>query len=558
MRRRTFLQGVAGTATGLALAACTADRVTTAPGRRLVVARGATTLSGTVEAAAVDVAAGAVLELDPDVSTTLTVTGNVVVEGLLRMQPRRPDVVHTLRFRDVDESRFVGGGGYPVATDVGLWVVGAGALDLAGTPRAGWNRTGRDPSWRAGDLLLRAPQDRGDFATYRTHTPGVPVPVVEGPDGSRHPTEVFDLTRNVVVEGAPGARAHVFVSSTSPQRVRHVLFRWLGPRRRVAQDAFHHAGVTPGRLGASTEAEYPPGYFSAASAAASEPVLGRYPLHFHHCGEGSRGTLVEGCVVRDSSRAFVPHGSHGITLRDCVAFRIRDDAYWWDERHPTDDLLWEHCAAFDVRHDPVGSGSPAGFLLGLGRGTTIRDCVAVGVHGGTGAAGFAWPAFASDRPDNQWVARDLVAHNCAGDGLYVWQDDNKPHRVDDVVGYRNGGSGLVHGAHRNGYRYAGVVLFDNAYADLYHLALNRDDAAGEGQRWTGVWAPHLLLGAHGQDARRPVRFLDAHVERLTVDETGQGAGAYELHADLAPSAVTVLQQRSRIELVGPDGSAGTV
>ena len=150
MRRRTFLQGVAGTAAGLALAACTADRVTTAPARRLVVAHGATTLSGTVEAAAVDVAAGAVLELDPDVSTTLTVTGNVVVEGLLRMRPRRPDVVHTLRFRDVDESRFVGGGGYPVATDVGLWVVGAGALDLAGTPRAGWNRTGRDPSWRAG------------------------------------------------------------------------------------------------------------------------------------------------------------------------------------------------------------------------------------------------------------------------------------------------------------------------------------------------------------------------------------------------------------------------
>ena len=111
----------------------------------------------------------------------------------------------------------------------------AGALDLAGTPRAGWNRTGRDPSWRAGDLLLQAPQDRGDFATYRTHTPGVPVPAVEGPDGSRHPTEVFDLTRNVVVEGAPGARAHVFVSSTSPQRVRHVLFRWLGPRRRVAR-----------------------------------------------------------------------------------------------------------------------------------------------------------------------------------------------------------------------------------------------------------------------------------------------------------------------------------
>ena len=317
-----------------------------------------------------------------------------------------------------------------------------------------------------------------------------------------------------------------------------------GPAAAGGADAFHHAGVTPGRLGASTEAEYPPGYFSAESAAASEPVLGRYPLHFHHCGEGSRGTLVEGCVVRDSSRAFVPHGSHGITLRDCVAFRIRDDAYWWDERHPTDDLLWEHCAAFDVRHDPVGSGSPAGFLLGLGRGTTIRDCVAVGVHGGTGAAGFAWPAFASDRPDNQWVARDLVAHNCAGDGLYVWQDDNRPHRVDDVVGYRNGGSGLVHGAHRNGYRYAGVVLFDNAYADLYHLALNRDDAAGR----AAVDRAGRRTCCSARTARTPPSGPLPRRARRAADRGRDRAGRRRLRAARRPRAL----RRHRAPAAVPD------
>ena len=37
-------------------------------------------------------------------------------------------------------------------------------------------------------------------------------------------------------------------------------------------------------------------------------AIGRYGLHFHLCADGSRGSVVEGVVIRDAeSHAFVPH-----------------------------------------------------------------------------------------------------------------------------------------------------------------------------------------------------------------------------------------------------------
>ncbi|HSE69394.1 MAG TPA: hypothetical protein VLA97_01465 [Nocardioidaceae bacterium] len=562
MRRRTFLGGAAATAAVAAVAGCRAGSSHTAgqahdPGADLTVSAGETRrISGQVTALGAQVAAGGTLELDPHASTTLVVSSNVVVEGVLRMRPASADVVHTLRFVDVDESRFVGGVMVPIASDVGLWVTGAGRLDLRGTPRAGWNRTGQDSTWRRGDEVLRAPNEAGDYSTYRAHRPGDGVPSVVGPNAVRYATEVFNLTRNVVVEGTPGHRAHVFVHSTSPQRLQHVRFRWLGPRRPVEQtQRFHHRSLSQGSLVEGAQAEYPPDYFSFTGTAYSEPVLGRYPVHFHHCADGSRGSLVEGCVVTDSSRAFVPHASNGITFRDCVAHRIVNDAYWWDERHPTEDLLWEHCAAFDVRFDPETNGTTAAFMLGVGHRMVVRDCVAVGVHGSEHASGFQWPSFANERPDNVWTSQDLVAHNCSGDGVYVWQDDDNHHVVDGVVGYHNAYAGLLHGARRNAFEYRDVVLFGNGTADLQHQALDRDQDGVRPQVWRGLWVEHLVLHEHLQPSGSAVRFLDAHVGRVTVEENARHGGVYEIHADLGPADFTVRNLKSRIRVVRPGGDS---
>ena len=550
---------------GSLIAGCTSDepRPRTFARQPLAVRdRDVTRLSGERQASTVEISPGAVLEFDPDVSTTLTLTGNMLVLGVLRMRPSRPDVVHRLRFVDIDEAAFEGDSMGPLEGDVGLWVMDRGALDLRGTPRAGWQRTGWHHSWRPGDEVVSAPQDPGDFTTYRAFGPGDRLPSVTGPDGEEHHTEVLNLTRNVVIEGGPEARAHVFIQSQAPQSVRYVLLRWLGPRKPfLGKPTFHHSARPPGKLGALGGSEYPESEFSMTRFPNTEPVTGRYPLHFHHCEDGSRGSIVEGCVVRDSSRAFVPHASHGITMRDCIAFDVIDDPYWWDEGHPTDDLVWEHCAVFGARYDPVRSGSPAGFMLGLGQRMAIRDCVAVGVHGGgSGPAGFVWPAFANFTEDNVWESTDLVAHNNHAAGVYVWQDDDNRHSVQRLLCYRNGREGLVHGARRNTYRYEDVVLFDNRGPDLLHQALNRDDRGlDQYQSWHRLRAPYVVLGAHAQQAERPVEFHDARIARLVIDEgAGSAAGSYVFHSDLGPSRVSARSQRSRVTIVHPDGSTVTI
>jgi hypothetical protein len=560
MLRRDFLGGAFAVAGGAVLGACTSEESDVPEqGQSLTVRdKVVNRLSGEHEVSSVEIGPDSLLEFDPDESTTLTVTGNVIVRGVLRMRPASADVVHTLRFRDADEQGFVGDTMDPVDSDVGLWVVERGSLDLRGTARAAWNRSGWDASWRHTDEVVVAPQGRGDFATYRQMGPGDPVPSVVGPDGVEYRTEVLNLTRNVVIEGAPGARAHVFIRSEVPQSIRYVLLRWLGPRQDLpGTPRFHHAGRQLGRFGVNGEVEYPQGQFSATKYAESTPVLGRYPLHFHHCEDGSRGSVVEGCVVRDSSRAFVPHSSHGITMRDCIAFHVLDDAFWWDEGHPTDDLVWDHCGVFGVRFDPVTSGSPAGFVLGLGQRPVIRDCVAVGVRGGAGAdAGFLWPAFANMADDNVWQSTGLVAHNCFGAGVYVWQDDDNRHAVERLLSYRNGGEGLVHGARRNAYRYEDVVLFDNGGPDLLHQALDRDDPAlRQHQSWTRLTAPTVSLGDHPQTSRHPIEFHDARIDRLVVDEVREGRGSYVFHADLDASDVHVRSQRSQITIVRGDGTS---
>jgi SAM-dependent methyltransferase len=105
------------------------------------------------------------------------------------------------------------------------------------------------------------------------------------PNGTTMHPEVLNLTRNVRIHGsgdggadpASNGRAHIWIGSDQPQIIRFAELRHLGPRR--------HAGDH------------------------TEGVLGRYPLHFHMMGDGSRGSIVEGVVVADSgNRAFVPHG----------------------------------------------------------------------------------------------------------------------------------------------------------------------------------------------------------------------------------------------------------
>jgi len=420
---------------------------------------------------------GEVWDFDPDVSTSVTVGKNVVVAGTLKMRPANPGVVHTLRFTGITETNYVGGGMVPLDTDVGLWVIGAGVLDLAGSSKTSWARTSQSISagatsitlaaapvgWEAGDTLAIAPMADCNVSENHNRYSTVTVQSVAGnvvnvtACQQAHPlvtvgpsftvgAEVMNLTRNVRIEGTPTGRAHVWSNSSVPQQISDVAIRYMGPRK------------------------------------SGKNVLGRYPLHLHMSGNGSRGSTIKGVVVRDSGgRAFVPHASHGVTFDGCVAHGILDEPYWWDGGgvDATDDVVFSKCIASAVQASPNYSGARlAGFFLGEGQRNTIVDCSAFGVWGGqstAGSSGYHWPEGATAA----WTFARNIAHNVFGHGLTVWQNSGIVHDVHDFVCFFNGRTGLSIGAYINRYRFRNGYLYGNAYAsiDIHSLSSEADHEA---------------------------------------------------------------------------------
>lgn len=427
-------------------------------------------LDRSVRVAGLDVRPGGQLLLSADHDVTIETTGNVVVRGLLKMAPDRKGVRHRLVFTGVDEQRYVGGGMDPVDSDVGLWVVDDGRLDLAGTPRTAWVRLAgsaragdgslqlavKPTGWQVGDELAvtpSGPPGDGHHDAYDivkiVSVSGTKVrvspklkhahPALELAPGVTGTAEVLNLTRDVEIAGTPGGRAHVFIRSRRAQQLRFAALRHLAPRK---------------------------------GSGDGEDVLGRYGLHFHHAGDGARGSLIDGVVARDmGNHAFVAHLSHGVTFRACISHNTVNDAYWWDGAPdtrtpgpPSDDITYERCVASKVVAAPRTRGFRlAGFTLGAGERNAAIDCVAVGVQGNKDASGFGWP---EGPTSSLWRFRNCEAHNNTRHGIFTWQNTNKPHIVSDFACWNNGGSGIAHGAYVNRYSYVRGLLIGNAESGL--------------------------------------------------------------------------------------------
>ncbi|MGH8925911.1 MAG: hypothetical protein ACRDWA_14935, partial [Acidimicrobiia bacterium] len=392
-----------------------------------------------------------ILQFDPAQNTTLEVAGNLVIEGALEMKPN-PGVQHILRFVGVNEAAFAGEGMSVLESDRGLWVMGAGRLDLLGQAKTGWNRTGVDPTWTSTDELKVSPTAVGDYGAsgFATFSLGGSVPRA---DASVPAAEVINLTRSVTIEGTAPGRSHVFIMSSSPQSIRFARFRHMGPRQ-------VEGGATAG-------------------------VLGRYPVHFHMMGEGARGSIVEGSVVTQSgNRAFVTHASNGVTLRGNVAYDIVETPFWWDETEPSNDIVWDGNFAGYVRSDPpLQHSTVAGFRIGMGVGNVATGNVAAGIVGTGNCAGFQW----GPEGDPQWTFNNDLAHNVRCHGARVWRNDSVNVLVQDYVAYRNGESGINHGAYGNSFQYANVYLFQNAdFGIINHTFSKAIRPPTEQQTWSCV------------------------------------------------------------------------
>ncbi|HEX8803385.1 MAG TPA: hypothetical protein VF743_04305, partial [Acidimicrobiales bacterium] len=472
--------------------------------------------------AGVRVGAGGELVFDPAASRTLTSTGNVAVEGALRMVPESAAVAHRLVFDGVDEAAFVGSHTHvPLDTDVGLWVTGSGVADLVGTPKTAWTHAAGPleagattltvddaTGWHTGDEVVVTPTEPPTVDGYAEHhdrrvlraVDGTritldrpldhPHPEVTVREGVTHRAEVLNLTRNVAVEGTEAGRSHVMVLATVPQTITHVGLRHMGPQ----QD--------------------------------EEGVLGRYGLHFHMSGDGVRGSVVEGVVVYDGGgHAFVAHLANGVTFRDCVAHDTAEDAYWWDPGSeedpgdtPSNDIVYERCVADLVRYGSDKYGL-AGWALGAGSGNVARDCVAVAIMGGAeSSSGYTWPA--NSRDGSTWTFEGNLAHNIPNSGIYFWQNNVGRTITDRFTAYHCN-YGIIAGAYSNLASYRDTTIYGCGTVGLHISALpDRPSGSGDTITYEGLHVDQAGLTEYAVDVSK--HLADSERETLVSGCTFTG------------------------------------
>lgn len=451
-----------------------------------------------------------------EIGGLVTSSGNVVVLGTLKMRPGS-----TLRFVDVDETDYVGGGMTVADTpgDVGLWVHDRGTLDVQGTPKRPWARLAapgvkgssvlelaQDPTgWNVGDRLTVTPTlpQVHDDASWAYDTRSIVAidgraVTLDGPLDYDHPhlvpgrglvlgAEVLNLTRDVVIGGTPGGRSHILVSHT------------MGPHR-VDYARIEHVGPQPGGV----------------------PAMGRYGLHFHHNQDGTRGSSVRGTVVTQcGNHAFVPHESNGINFHGAVAHATRLAAFWWDHGDRSSDIVYDGCVASGqsaVWNAPGGHQGDrmAAFDLLAGNRNVIRNCVAVGTVGGHQSGGFVWQADFH----GSWIFNSNLAHNSYRHGSFTWENSHRPdHLIERLVTIHCKEGGLHHGAYLNNYHYVDGVFHET-------------EAAGPRNVVQGAGALHALSNDPAKasdvdDTETGIRFDQQQWHRCTF--TGPNALAMKKH-----------------------------
>lgn len=410
-----------------------------------------------------------VLEYSTEQSTekqiVLRSNRNVVVTGTLKMG-YADDQQHQLRFVDVDQSAFVGGGLDVLDSDVGLWVMEDGQLLAEGSERRGWSTathaiakgdrkiTVEDATgWRVGDSIAIAPtMSFGDDELASSYD-GFHQSRIRSINGNTitlrrrvvddHPkvnntwtAEVMNLTRSVIIGGINRSnKAHIFIRSSKPSRLRFVEIVNSGPGR-IRDGGWRVTGQ----------------------------VDGRYGLHIHHSGNGSNGMLVEGVTMRDFGfRGFVPHMSHGITFRDTVAFGGGSTAYWWDQQERSNDILFDRTIGAKIKsEDGV-------YFLATGDNVEVRDSVAVGSIVVANSGAYEW----ENGDTGSWEFSGNIAHNLRGNGIRIWQNTQENHVLSDFAIYNIDEIAIRLGAYTNNYHLKDFSVFGYGESGLELLAVSR-------------------------------------------------------------------------------------
>lgn len=488
-------------------------------------------------------APGGKLKFKTDTSAELSAYHNIVVFGELIMIPVSFAVNHTITFEGISNAATVGGGEDVMDSDIGLWVRPDGVLTIDGPYRKAWTRLAASEAagqtvltmeaaptgWQIGDTIVVCPTDpitvntknqewwqRFDERTI-SNVSGNDVTITAGLTYAHNTVdigggitmypEVLNLTRNAMIRGrldgngSLGGQAHVHLmmhsDTPNPTSIKQLRLDRMGPRR------------APGEAGS---------------------VLGRYPLHFHHGHDATRGILIDSVVsTRSRNRAFVSHLSDEITWRGCIAYDTVDTPYWWDLNDESDDNFYDRCVAALVRASPFHQGNGmAGFDLRPGIGNHCEGCIAVGIQGNGNASGFHWPG---GTPGNRvWEPFiDNVSHNNKVDALFTWQNDKQYHLVNRFIGYHCAEAGIEHGAYNNNFEYRNIHIYGcsvgvgiHSHSSIQGRAIFRNVHVYGG----GVMSKPFLLFRHGQDVTSDKTLIDqCYVEGYS--QYGIGGGNYD-------------------------------
>jgi hypothetical protein len=128
--------------------------------------------------------------------------------------------------------------------------------------------------------------------------------------------EVANLSRNVVVESAnpDGVRGHTMYHRHSAGGISYAEFRHLG----------------------------------------KENVLGKYPIHYHLCGDTMRGSSLVGVSVWGSKNRFVTvHGTQYLVVRDCVGYDSIGHGFFLEDGTETFNVFDRNLAVMACRGKPL-------------------------------------------------------------------------------------------------------------------------------------------------------------------------------------------------------------
>lgn len=259
------------------------------------------------------------------------------------------------------------------------------------------------------------------------------------------------------------------------------------------------------------------------------PKLGEYPIHFHLNGNSSSGTLIEGVVVLNGkNHAIVPHGSHGITIKDVIAKNTYKEAIWWDPPGTNESCSFQKFCTVDnsnnvildhvlvdgayVNHGDDGYHSLDGFHLGAGSGNVVKNSAAINIRGGANCSGFQWPSSANQNAGgNVWIFRNNYSKSDDCHGIFVWQNDGNNHVIDGFTG-----SGIEHGAYSNRYHYTN---FSVPYFEVHASGVTLSNGT------IGT----VIADRHRNASDATATFTNVKIDRFIIDNAGFEAGRYILN-----------------------------